>query len=66
LTNSTIYIILKGLSICLPKEGKDKHAMINWGPITLLCGDFKLASSCIANKLKPMLQNIIGEIKKDS
>jgi hypothetical protein len=36
------------LIIFLPKEGKEKHFMKNWRPITLLCVDFILASSCIA------------------
>jgi hypothetical protein len=38
--------------------------MKNWRPITLLCVDFKLASSCIANRLKPILQNIINQTQK--
>jgi hypothetical protein len=38
--------------------------MNNWRSITLLCVDFKLASSCIANRLKPILQNIISQIQK--
>ena len=33
-------------------------------PITLLCVDFILASSCIANRLKPVLQNIISQTQK--
>jgi hypothetical protein len=54
----------QGLITCLPKEGKEKHFMKNWRPITLLCVDFKLASSCIANRLKPILQNIINQTQK--
>ena len=42
----------QGLITCLPKEGKEKHFMKNWHPITLLCVDFKLATSCIANRLR--------------
>ena len=38
--------------------------MKNRRPITLLCVDFKLASSCIANRLKPILQNIISQTQK--
>jgi hypothetical protein len=34
------------------------------GPITLLCVDFELPSSCIANRLKPILQNIISQTQK--
>ena len=39
--------------------------MKNWRPIILLCVTFKFASSCIANGLKPMLQNIISQTQKD-
>jgi hypothetical protein len=35
----------QGLITCPPKEGKEKDFMKNWHPITLLCVDFKLASS---------------------
>ena len=38
--------------------------MKNWRPITLLCVDFKLVTSCIANRLKPILQNIINQTQK--
>jgi hypothetical protein len=38
--------------------------MKNWRPITLLCVDFKLATSCIANRLKPILQNITSQTQK--
>jgi hypothetical protein len=54
LTHSPIYLPQfsvsqhQGLITCLPKEGKEKHFMKNWRPITLLCVDFKLATSCIA------------------
>ena len=54
----------QGLITCLPKEGKEKHFMKNWRPITLLCVDFKLPSSCIANRLKPILQNITSQTQK--
>jgi hypothetical protein len=54
----------QGLITCLPKERKEKHFMKNLHPITLLCVDFKLATSCIANRLKPILQNIISRTQK--
>ena len=54
----------QGLITCLPKEGKEKHFMKNWHPITLLCVDFKLATSFIANRLKPILQNITSQTQK--
>jgi hypothetical protein len=36
----------------------------NWRPITLLCVDFKLATSYITSRLKPILQNIISQTQK--
>ena len=38
--------------------------MKNWRPITLLCVDFKLATSYITSRLKPILQNIISQTQK--
>jgi hypothetical protein len=49
----------QGLITCIPKEGKPKHF-----PITLLNIDFKIASTCIANRIKPILRNIISETQK--
>jgi hypothetical protein len=54
----------QGLIACLPKEGQEKHFMKNWRPITLLSVDFKLASSCRANRLKPILQNTRSQTQK--
>jgi hypothetical protein len=34
------------------------------GPITLLNVDFKIASACIANRIKPILKNIISGTQK--
>jgi hypothetical protein len=53
-----------GLITCIPKEGKPKHFLKNWRPITLLNVDFKIASACIANRIKPILRNIISETQK--
>jgi hypothetical protein len=54
----------QGLITFLPKEGKEKHFMKNWHPITLLCIDFKLATTCIANRLKNILQNTTSQTQK--
>ena len=35
----------QGLITCIPKEGKPKHFLKNWRPITLLNVDFKIASA---------------------
>ena len=54
----------QGLITCIPKEGKPKHFLKNWRPITHLNVDFKIASACIANRIKPILRNIISETQK--
>jgi hypothetical protein len=54
----------QGLITCIPKEGKPKHFLKNWRPITLLNVDFKIASACIANRIKPILRNIISETQR--
>ena len=56
----------QGLITCIPKEGKSKFYLKNWRPITLLCVDFKIASaSILANRVKPILQNIISQTQKE-
>jgi hypothetical protein len=49
----------QGIITCIPKEGKDKRYIKNWRPITLLNTMYKLASSCIADRLKRVLPEII-------
>ena len=46
---------------CLPKGNKDRKLLKNWRPISLLCATYKLASSVIANRMKPELSRIISE-----
>ena len=41
----------QGLITCNPK-----HFLKNWCPITLLNVDFKIASACIANRIKQYYQ----------
>ena len=50
----------QGIIKCIPKEGKSKLLIKNWRPITLLNVDYKLASSCIANRIKEHLDKIIS------
>ena len=54
----------QGLIIYIPKEGKAKHFLKNWSPITLLNVDFKITSACIANRIKPIFRNSISETQK--
>ena len=51
----------QGIITYLPKEGKQKTLLKNWRPISLLNVDYKLASACIANRIKTHLDTIISE-----
>ena len=54
----------QGIIICIPKENKDKKYLKNWRPITLLNISYKLASGCIANRIKSVLPEIINDCQK--
>ena len=51
----------KGMIVCIPKEDKPKQYIKNWRPISLLNTAYKIASACIANRLKTILPKIIHE-----
>ncbi|MCU7800901.1 MAG: hypothetical protein KZQ70_12335, partial [gamma proteobacterium symbiont of Lucinoma myriamae] len=51
----------QGVITCIPKGDKDKLYLKNWRPISLLNTAYKLASACIANRIKTVLPNIINE-----
>ena len=51
----------QGVITCIPKEGKDKKLLNNWRPITLLNTAYKIASACIAQRIKSVLPSIIHE-----
>ena len=51
----------EGLITCIPKGDKDKQYLKNWRPISLLNVSYKLFSSCIANRIKTVLPDIINE-----
>ena len=51
----------RGVITCIPKGSKDKLLLKNWRPISLLNTSYKLASSCIAERLKTVLPKIISE-----
>ena len=42
----------QGLIICIPKGDKPKQILKNWRPITLLNVVYKIASACIAERIK--------------
>jgi len=50
----------RGAIILLPKGQNPREFLKNWRPISLLNVSYKLASSCIANRLKKVLPNIIS------
>ena len=49
----------QGVITCLPKEGKDPRHLNNWRPISLLNVAYKIASSCISNRIKRVLHGLI-------
>ena len=51
----------RGVITCIPKGNKDKQLLKNWRPISLLSVTYKLASACIAERLKTVLPDIINE-----
>ena len=54
----------RGVITCIPKENKPKRLIKNWRPITLLNTTYKIASACIAERIKSILPKIIGEEQK--
>ena len=46
---------------CIPKPYKPKHFLKNWRPITLFNYTYKIASGCIANRIKTVLDKIIAK-----
>lgn len=51
----------QGVITCIPKGDKDKQYLKNWRPISLLNTTYKLASACIAERLKKILPCLINE-----
>ena len=54
----------RGVITCIPKQNKCRFYLKNWRPISLLNAVYKLAASCIANRIKPVLGQIINENQK--
>ena len=50
----------RGIITCIPKGDKPRQYMKNWRPISLLNTTYKLASSCIAERIKLVLPQIIN------
>ena len=51
----------QGVITCLPKDGKPKEYIKTWRPNSLLNVDYKIASSCLANRMKNVLDILISE-----
>ena len=51
----------QGLITCIPKGNKSKHYLKNWRPISLLNVEYKIASACIAERIKTVLPKLINE-----
>lgn len=51
----------QGVMTCIPKRNKNKQFLKNWRSISLRNVPPKLASGCIANRLKEFLPLIISE-----
>ena len=54
----------QGIITCVPKEGKPRHLLKNWRPISLLNTVNKIASASIANRLQLMLPKMIHSDQK--
>ena len=51
----------EGIITCIPKSNKDRKYLKNWRPISLLNCSYKLASACLANRLKTVLSDLISK-----
>ena len=49
----------EGIITCIPKGNKSKKFIKNWRPISLLNTVYKIASGCIASRIKEVLPSII-------
>ena len=49
----------EGLIVCIPKGDKPREYIKNWRPISLLNVIYKIGSSCIANRIKMVLPQLI-------
>ena len=54
----------EGLITCIPKGDKPRKFLKNWRPISLLNSSYKLISTCIANRIKNVLDIIIAKEQK--
>lgn len=50
-----------GIITCIPKGDKNREQLQNWRPISLLNVVYKIASGCIAERMKNVLDKLISE-----
>ena len=50
----------RGLITLIPKMNKPTNLVKNWRPITLLNCDYKIATKCIASRIKKVLPKLIN------
>ena len=50
-----------GIISLIPKKNRDLRWIKNWCPIILLCVDYKILAKIIANRVKSVLDNLIGK-----
>ena len=50
----------KAIITLIPKDG-DNTLLKSWRPISLICSDVKIVAKILANRLKPLMPNIISE-----
>ena len=53
-----------GIIALIPKGDKDRKFISNWRPLTLLETLYKMLSSILAARLKPVLDNLLGHEQK--
>ena len=51
----------QGIIKLIPKTDAELNLIKNWRPLTLLNCDFKIATTALANRIKPFLQKLISQ-----
>jgi len=55
------FVQKQGAITCIQNPEKDRKYIKDWRPITLLNVVYKMVSACIANRVKSVLSELIGE-----